>query len=266
MGRLLAHFGSVEAILAADAVALQQVSGVGKKIAASICTLDVLQIEREMQTWQAAGVYLILSQSITYPSRLLKLEDEPPTLFTRGTMIAPSLWGRTVGVVGTRTPTPRAAGMALTIGAQLARHQITVVSGMALGIDAQAHRGALSMQQGLTLAVLGGGVLNIYPSEHTALAQQIMESGALFSENHPFATATASRLVARNRLIAALSDALIVVETSARGGAMYAARAAQSLNKPIYTFALPADGNQALLQAGAIALSDDLRELLENPK
>lgn len=262
MRRLLNEFGTVDAILAADAQALQRVKGVGPKIAAAIEMVDVTSIAQQLEQWSAANVYTIPASTITYPERLHHLDDEPATLFMRGTMVVPSLWGRTVAVVGTRQPTPVAAELALHIGAKLSENGVTVVSGMALGIDAQAHRGALSMSQGVTLGVLGGGVLNIYPPQHTELAERVMQQGVLLSENHPHATASAVRLVARNRIISGLCDMLVVVETRADGGAMYAARAAKAQGKTIFTPSLPADGNQALLRDGATALSSDLSELL----
>lgn len=127
---------------------------------------------------------------------------------------------------------------------------------MALGIDAAAHTGSLSAQ-GVTIAVLGSGVLKVYPPANQELAERIRESGALLSELHPFDSANAQRLVSRNRIISGLSRAVIVVESDAQGGAMYTARFAREQGRSVYTFDLPASGNQALIRSGAVVLKRD---------
>lgn len=264
--RLLHHFGSLDAIIAADVKTLQQVPGVGAKIAAAIQAVDVAAIAAEIVAWQRAGVQLITSDMPRYPAKLRQIDDEPPTLFVRGDNLAPKSLGRTVAIVGTRTPSDEGRQLAWHIGKTLAERGIAIVSGLAFGIDAEAHRGAVSLNYGMAIAVLGGGVLNIYPSQHHELASRILRYGVLLSENTPHATATAARLVARNRIISGLSEALIVVESPAHGGAMYAARAAHAQGRPIYTPPFAASGNQWLLANGANVLPDDLSVLLRDPQ
>ncbi len=134
-----------------------------------------------------------------------------------------------------------------------------MISGLALGIDGAAHLGALAYPPGITSAVLGSGVLTVYPPQHRTLAQAIQGRGALLSETHPEAQPNAARLVARNRIISGLSEAIIVVQTEIDGGAMHAARRAFDQGRRVYTLASDASGNQALIDLGAVVITPDLR-------
>lgn len=256
MRLLLDYFGDLDAVLNADARALRQVPGIGPKISESIVNMDARQIAEALPRWQAAGVRVLTASDPLYPRRLSDLDDAPPTLFARGTLCAPDQ--RAVAVVGTRTPSPVAIDAAQRIGYGLAARGIAVVSGLALGVDTAAHLGALAARDGCTLAVLGSGVLNIYPPANRALAQAILQRGALVSETAPGAGPKPSSLVARNRLISGLSEALIVIETREDGGAMHAARFAQKQGRRVYALDCGASGNQALLADGALPISADL--------
>lgn len=256
MRLLLDYFGDLDAVLNADARALRQVPGIGPKISESIANMDARQIAEALPRWQAAGVRVLTASDPLYPRRLSDLDDAPPTLFARGTLCAPDQ--RAVAVVGTRTPSPVAIDAAQRIGYGLAARGIAVVSGLALGVDTAAHLGALAARDGCTLAVLGSGVLNIYPPANRALAQAILQRGALVSETAPGAGPKPSSLVARNRLISGLSEALIVIETREDGGAMHAARFAQKQGRRVYALDCGASGNQALLADGALPISADL--------
>jgi DNA processing protein len=129
---------------------------------------------------------------------------------------------------------------------------------MALGIDSAAHIGALACLGGVTTAVLGSGVLNVYPPGNRALAEAIRQRGALLSEVHPDAQPKPSTLVARNRIISGLCEAVIVVETESDGGAMHAARRAIDQGRRVYTLESDASGNRALIEAGASVIKPDL--------
>ncbi|MBZ0302324.1 MAG: DNA-protecting protein DprA [Anaerolineae bacterium] len=252
LGALLRHFGGdPAAILAADTAELQQVVGVGPKIARSIQAINLDEVRQSLAEWETTDISILTlaSPNGAYPPRLLEIEDPPATLFVRG--CGPPLFDRAVSIVGTRSPSAEAAQWAYQLGAELTQAGFTVVSGLALGIDTAAHEGALSAAAGRTVAVLGCGLFNIYPPENQALAQRCAMRGAILSEVHPAAPPSAPRLVARNRIISGLSDALIVVETTATGGAMHAARFAQRQQRPVYTFNLPASGNRELLANGA---------------
>jgi DNA processing protein len=199
-------------------------------------------------------VTVVTLNDADYPAALRQVEDAPPTLFVCGT------WRekRCVAVVGTRSPTRDASEAARQIGFELAQRGYQVISGMALGIDSAAHIGALAQPEGSTSAVLGSGVLNRYPPENRALAQAILQRGALLSENHPNAQPKPSTLVARNRIISGLCEAIIVVQTEADGGAMHAARRAVEQGRRVYTLEDAASGNRALIDSGATMITPEL--------
>jgi DNA processing protein len=260
LSALFQHFGDdPQAILSADSKQLQQVPGIGPKIASGIQALDVAQVRQALAAWHTIGVIPATCLSADYPPRLLNLDDPPATVFMRGAWQPQDQ--HAVAVVGTREPSPRVARLAYQLGVALAESGITVVSGLALGIDTAAHQGALSTQAGRSISVLGSGVLNIYPTENHTLALDIASRGVLLSEVHPTAPTSAPRLVARNRIITGLSRALIVVETDADGGAMHAARFAQRQGCPVLTFDLKASGNRELLENGAQMLHTHLDNL-----
>jgi DNA processing protein len=257
---LMAHFNhDPRAILAADEASLRKVPGIGAKMAERIRSINIAEVERAIPRWQQAGVQIILRDDRDYPPQLRVLDDYPPTLFIRGNW--QSTGRKRVAVVGTRDPSPAARVIASRLGIELAESGCTVVSGLALGIDALAHTGALTVPNTYLLAVLGCGVLTIYPPEHRGLAEAIMRRGAVLGEVHPYAAPNASNLVARNRIITGLSDAIIVVETAVDGGAMHAARFANAQGRPIYTFDSAASGNRSLLENGAIPLRADLQDV-----
>lgn len=249
---LMAHFGGdPRAILNADAASLRQVPGIGPKIARIIENIDLAAVEAALPRWQAAGITLCALCDPSYPARLAAVDDAPPTLFIRGKLPAPTL--RAVAIVGTRQPSRKAVETAEQLSMGLAQRGVVIVSGLALGIDRAAHLGALAVG-GRTLAVLGSGVLNIYPQANAPLAQAILARGAVISEVNPAAQPNATTLVARNRIISGLSDALIVVESSVEGGAMHAARRALEQGRKVYAVESDASGNRALIAAGAVPL------------
>ena len=252
---LTQHFGSTEAVLQASAEELQAVRGVGKKIAESITAIDRAQVERKIQAWQASGVMMLPTDAAHYPQPLHTLEDAPATLFIRGDHF-PHPWRPAAAIIGTRNPSQEARKTAFDLGASLAAQGWIIVSGLALGVDEAAHKGALSTN-GLTVAVLGGGVLNVYPRQNYELARKIMESGALLGENAPDADASPPRLVSRNRIISGLCQHVIVVETSINGGAMYAAKAAITQGRTLHAVGYPASGNLQLLKEGARYIPPD---------
>lgn len=257
---LLKHFnGDTRAILQADTKALRQVSGVGPKIAQSIQEIDLKQVEKALARWQKSGIHIWAMQDSHYPARLKTLDDAPPTLFVRGNTSL--VFERSVAIVGTRSPSGEMRKFAQNISSALVENGYSIISGMALGIDSAAHLGALAVPEGRTAAILGSGVLNIYPPAHERLAREIMVQGLVLSEISPDATTSPSNLVARNRIISGLSEGLIVVETSVDGGAMHAARFASQQGRKIYTVESQASGNQALIAGGATVIPMNLTQL-----
>jgi DNA processing protein len=198
-----------------------------------------------------------------YPAGLFDLES-PPTLYVLGeTTTAPA-----VAVVGTRKSTRYGMTLAEAFGRALADAGWTTVSGLARGIDAAAHRGTLDAE-GEAVAVLGSGIDVIYPAEHRGIYHQILERGAVMSEYPPGTPPDRWRFPARNRLIAAIASAVVVVEAGHKGGALITARLAAELGRPV--FALPGDvdrpaskGCNLLIRDGAfpvLGVADLIAEL-----
>lgn len=249
--------GDVDAILQAGPDELRRVSGVGPKIAQAISEADPDRITRFIDQWQDSGVRLLTWEDDDYPPQLLQVEDAPPLLFILGD-VRVCHTSRAFAVIGTRQPTPQAERIAARITDTLVDDGRVIVSGLARGIDKLAHLGALAVPRGRTAAVLGGGVLRVYPPEHREIAEAIRLRGVLLCEVAPDATVNAAGLVARNRIITGLCEGVVVVETGINGGAMHAARFALAQGRKLYAVDLPVDGNQALIrESGAIPIAPD---------
>jgi DNA processing protein len=192
-----------------------------------------------------------------YPTRLEDLHDPPVRVFVRGA--ARRAFERpAVAIVGARSPSAYGAQVARSLARELATVGATVVSGLARGIDGEAHRGALAAG-GMTVAVLGCGIDRDYPAAHSELAQRIAATGAIVSEYAPGIEPAPFRFPARNRIIAALADATVVVEARARSGALITSDFALELGRDV--FAVPGEitsalsaGTNDLIRQGAIPL------------
>ncbi len=232
---LLEHFGSAAAACAASASELCDVEGIGHKLSRSIIEARrQIDVQAELAHCRASGVVVVAESGDEYPAVLRKIPDPPGVLFVRG-QILPSD-GLAVAIVGTRHATQYGIAQADRLAAGLARAGYTIVSGLARGIDAVAHRGALKAG-GRTLAVLGSGVLNIYPPEHAQLADEVIARGALISENPPHSPPLPGAFPHRNRIVTGLSLGLIVVEAAERSGALISARHAMEQGREV--FAVP---------------------------
>lgn len=209
----------------------------------------------------ASGVTPLCLCDDAYPAGVRQLNDPPPVLYVRGdARLVSADYERAVGIVGTRRPTRTGREAARQIAAGYASAGGVVVSGLALGIDGAAHDGALSVG-GLTIAVLAGGVDRASPSSHTRLYDRILEHGAVVSELPPGTPPRRWTFPARNRLIAALSGAVLVVEAPERSGALITVRHANDLGRdvctvPGSTMAPTCAGSNALLLDGAIPVLD----------
>jgi DNA processing protein len=191
-----------------------------------------------------------------YPARLLDLPRPPKRLWWHGDLDL--LNGKVVAVVGTRRATQYGRRMTAEIAGALARAGVTVVSGMALGIDAVAHRAALDATGG-TVAVLGTGADVAYPRAHVALHAEIAERGAVLSELPPGAHSHRGSFPERNRIIAALAGATIVIEAPLDSGALITANRALELGRDVAVIPGPIDspqsqGSNALLRDGTLTL------------
>ncbi len=194
-----------------------------------------------------------------FPAALLDDPRRPAALFVRGDVEA--LDARRVGIVGTRNATQRGRELAAALGHDLAAAEVAVVSGLALGIDGAAHRGALAAQCGRPIAVVGSGPDVVYPKRHTGLWHEVARRGLLVSEWPPGTSADAFRFPLRNRILAAVSEVLVVVESRESGGSLITAR--EAAERGVEVMAVPgsldaraARGTNLLLRDGASPVVD----------
>jgi DNA processing protein len=183
-----------------------------------------------LESIAAAGAKFIIPEEEIWPTLLNDLSTPPIGLIVKGCIQA--LHMPSLSIVGTRNPTNYGVRIAADFAAGFVDREWAIVSGGAYGIDAAAHRGAL-VAEGVTIAVLAAGVDMNYPAGHARLFAEIIESGALVSEVLPGTRALPSRFLTRNRLIAALSKATLVVEAAFRSGSLRTARDACELLRPV---------------------------------
>jgi DNA processing protein len=200
-----------------------------------------------------------------YPSALLHLSDPPPVLFVRGTLEAA---GRaSVAIVGARGASGYGRRVARTLARGLSERAVTVFSGMALGIDGEAHAGAIE-GGGITLAVLGGGVERARPASHRRLYRQILDGGgAVLGEWPPGTPARPFHFPRRNRLLAALTQVVVVVEAGERSGALSTAAHARRLGREVTAVPGPIDrpghlGSNQLIRDGCAPILE-VRDVLD---
>ena len=189
-----------------------------------------LDVDDRWQASRSLGIAVLEPATDEYPSRLAA-DSEPPALLFR--MGRPLSDGPTVAVVGTRQCTAYGRRAAFELGAALAGAGVTVVSGLALGIDAAGHHGALSADSARPVGVVGSGLDVVYPHANRDLWHRVAATGTLLSETPPGVGPARWRFPARNRIIAALADAVVVVESHARGGSLSTVDEAQSRDVPV---------------------------------
>ena len=228
--RILQRFGSGRRALDASPGELAAVAGKDCSGALASAGLD-RRVRDALERCRALEIEILLWSDEGYPERLGHLVDPPPVLFALGRL---ELLGRpSVTIVGSRRSTAYGRRSAEALAAQLAFRGITVVSGLALGIDGASHRGALEAG-GDTIAVLGSGVDLIQPASHRRLGECVASEGLLLSEFLPGEPARAHHFPRRNRILAALSSAIVVVEAAEKSGALITVEHALDLGRDVY--------------------------------
>ena len=207
----------------------------------------------------ARGFRFLARTAAEFPPLLRAIHDPPPGLFLRGAGDLSLLSRAAVAIVGARACSGYGASVARSLGRDLARAGLVVVSGMARGIDAEAHRGALEADAP-TIAILGCGIDRDYPAAHAELARRIAATGLIASEYAPGVEPAPWRFPARNRIVAGLCAATVVVEARERSGALITADLALEEGREVFT--VPGEitsslsaGTNALLKLGATPLT-----------
>lgn len=252
--QLVKRFGSPKRVLAASMAELCSLPNIDEKRARAIFEASEVPLREEWRSLlKELGATILTYQDPGYPQRLLTIYDYPPLLYVRGRLTEADELA--VAVVGSRRASSYGRKVAQNIAAGLAQRGVTVISGLARGVDSVAHRGVLAVG-GRTVAVLGSGIDVIYPAENQALAEQIVQNGAVISEFPPGSEPEAGHFPRRNRIISGLSMGVVVVEARVRSGALLTARFALDQNREV--FAVPGNidfagsqGPHHLIQDGA---------------
>lgn len=217
---------------------------------------------------RAMRVSVIGWDNTDYPTRLRTIPDPPPLLYVKGTVNALNR-PIALAVVGTRTASDYGMRVARRLGEVLAENHVVVVSGLALGCDTAVHKGCLDAG-GCTVAVLAHGLDSVYPKRNSELADRIASSsGALVSEHPPGTPPRRRYFVARNRLQSGLSDAVIVVETDVKGGAMHTTRFCLEQGRFLAAYSyrdnlryVSAQGNEFLIEKGNAVPLHDVNDII----
>ena len=232
---LISYLGGLDNVFAASKKELQTVPGVGLKTADLILNKAYFEAaEKEVAYLAKHNIDTHFYLDDTYPKVLRNYEDQPVLLYTKG--VVDFNHRRSVGVIGTRNATSRGTAFTEKLVADFAAADIHVISGLAHGIDGAAHKAACD--NGLyNMAVLGHGIDTVYPAAHRGLAKRVEECGMLVTEFGIGVKPDRERFPMRNRIIAGLCDALLVIESKERGGSMVTVEFAENYNKDV--FAVP---------------------------
>jgi DNA processing protein len=237
-------------------------SGVSLREAARRTDLSLLADQVE-----STGAFLITRQDSDWPIALDDLKAPPIALIGRGERKTLLGLNSSISIVGTRNPTEYGVRIAGDFSAGVVDRGWSVISGGAFGIDSAAHRGAL-LAEGETIAILGGGVNSVFPSGNDRLFREILENGLLLSEVLPNVHAIPARFLIRNRLIAAISRATVVVEAAFRSGSLRTARDASEIFRPVLAVPGPinsptSDGCHRLIGERAAEIVTSVTDLME---
>ncbi len=233
---LISYCGSAKSVFEAKRKELLRIPGIGEQTANAIldnsAVLTIAEKELVFIAKYAVNVLFYLDEA--YPSRLKRHHDCPLILYYKGTQNLNDM--RMVGIVGTRKPTTHGVRICEDLVGGLKPYNICIISGLAYGVDITTHKKCLDLNIP-TIGIMGSGLGNIYPTPHKDIAERMTLNGGLLTEYTHYQGPDRDHFPSRNRIIAALCDALVVVETAVKGGSMITADKATEYNKDI--FAVP---------------------------
>ena len=264
--RLISYTGSVEGVFKERPGRLKKIPNIGEYVLAALQDRRIFeQVDKELSFIDRYGIRPVFYLDSDYPARLRNCEDAPIMLYIKGNLDLEKQ--KVLSIVGTRRATDRGLDLCRELVVDLARtgEKVIIVSGLAYGIDVCAHKAALN--NGLsTVAVLGHGLDTIYPSLHRQVAAEIVDTGALVSEFSSQTAFVRGNFISRNRIIAGLSDATVVVESGEKGGALITADIANSYNREVFAFPGRVDdprskGCNQLIKSSKASLIEDAADL-----
>jgi len=264
---LIESYKTAENIFKAKKKELSAVENIGTVRAASIKSFqDFSKAEDEMRFLEKYKIQPLFITDKCYPQRLLHCYDSPTLLYYRGN--ADLNASKIISIVGTRNNTDYGKQLTEKLVRELKDMNVLIVSGLAFGIDAIAHKSALQYEQE-TVGVLAHGLHTIYPRQHKSLAKEIMLHGGVLTEFRNGEEPDKHNFPKRNRIVAGMSDATVVIETAIKGGSMITAELANNYNRDV--FALPGKttdtksaGCNHLIQNNKAILFTDAKELTES--
>jgi DNA processing protein len=232
--QVVSYCGSAEKVFKTPKGKLLKVPGIGEVTAEAIRQgKPFAAAEKELKKSEKEKVDLVFFTDKNYPSRLRQINDAPSMLYVKGNVDFEC--AKVVGIVGTRQATAYGRERVEDLVEGLVPHQALIVSGLAYGIDIHAHKQALKNNLP-TIGVMGSGMDKIYPASHADTAKKMMDHGGIVTE-HKFGTAPdAHNFPARNRIVAGLCDAVVIVEAAEKGGALITAEIANSYNKDVFAY------------------------------
>lgn len=263
---LLENFGAAESIFKAKIKDLSSIENIGEVRATSIKEFeDFTEAEQEIAFIEKFKIQPLFITDKNYPQRLLRCYDAPTLLYYRGNADLNAT--KIISIIGTRNNTDYGKQVTEKLVSDLQEQNILIISGLAFGIDAIAHKAALN--NGLpTIGVLAHGLDSIYPSQHKSLAKEMLQKGGLLTEFRKETKPDKHNFPRRNRIVAGMADATIVVETAIKGGSMITAELAHNYNRDV--FAIPGKitdsksaGCNYLVKNGHAALLTDAQQLTE---
>ncbi|MCS6933986.1 MAG: DNA-processing protein DprA [Chitinophagales bacterium] len=232
---LLAYCGSARKVFNTPRGKLEKVPGIGKERAERIAQSDALQrAEQELKFIEKHRIDVLFIGDTSYPQRLLECADAPILLYYKG--CANLNANKVVAIVGTRRATEYGKELTRRIAEELSAHGVMIISGLAYGIDTVAHQAAVEAGA-ITVGVLGHGLNTIYPRQNRNLAKRMLEKGGLLTEYASSDVMRPENFAERNRIVAGMSDCVIVVESGQDGGALITANIANAYHRKV--FALP---------------------------
>jgi len=260
--RLVSYCGGIEAVFNENKAALLKIPGIGPITLKSILNKSVFsQAEKEIRFIEKFNIQTFFYLEKNYPHRLKNCEDGPIMLYYKGNSDLNST--RILSIVGTRKASPYGKRMCKEVIEDLKDSEVTIVSGLAYGIDTQAHKNAVV--QGLpTIGVLAHGLDWMYPAANRVLAGKMLKNGGLLTEFRSDTNPDRENFPRRNRIIAGLSDAVLVIESALKGGALITAEIANSYNRDV--FAIPGRTNDPYSQGCNFLVKTNRAALIQSAK
>lgn len=231
---LVSHFGDAQGVFKATPGKLLRVPGIGGKIISQLNFREALEkAEEELRFIDKNGIEVIFYTDSAYPKRLKNCNDSPVLLFSKGN--ANLNVQHVVSIVGTRNATEYGKQLCRQLVEELQQYNVLIVSGLALGIDVAAHKEALKLNMP-TVGVLGHGLDRLYPGQNRSTAEKMLLNGALLSEYPSGTIPDRENFPQRNRIVAGMADAIVVIEAGIKGGALITAEIANSYNRDVFAF------------------------------